>query len=168
RHQPRRRAHRVLLARRSACRPQTPGHHGRSERPDPFGQRPGSGSERAAAMNARSNRWSKRRGLSLLEVLIALTIFLLGMIAIGQLVIMAGDRAVEVKLESQATQLCQSKLAEIVSGAVPLSAQGEVPFDEAPDWQWSLEAEQANVSGLWQVKVRVSRQQPDGTKIECA
>jgi general secretion pathway protein I len=110
---------------------------------------------------------ANRFGLSLLEVLIALTIFLLGMVAIGRLVILAGDRALEVKLEGQATQLCQAKLAEVVAGVVPLSSQNGVAFDEDPTWQWSLDAEQDS-SGLWRVKVTVNRDQPGGSKIECA
>jgi len=36
---------------------------------------------------------SRRRGLSLLEVLVSLAIFLLGMIAIGRLITLAGDQA---------------------------------------------------------------------------
>jgi type II secretory pathway pseudopilin PulG len=103
----------------------------------------------------------------LLEVLLALTIFLLSMIAIGQLIILAGERAVEIELEGQATQLCQSKLAEVVSGAVPLSSQADVPFEEDPAWQWSVEAEQGNVAGLWRVVVEVTRTRPDGTKLGC-
>src|SRR5262249_49196476 len=108
-----------------------------------------------------------RSGLSLLEVLIALAIFMLGMIAIGRLMTMAGERALEVKLEGQATQLCQAKLAEIVSGAVPLSSQSDAPFDEDPDWHWSLDASQDGANGLWHLKVKVSRDQPGGSKIEC-
>ena len=111
---------------------------------------------------------ANRRGLSLLEVLIALTIFMMGMIAIGRLMTMAGERALAVKLEGQATQLCQAKLAEVVSGAVPLSAQSDMAFDEDPDWHWSLEANQDGANGLWHLKVKVSRDQPGGSKIECA
>jgi hypothetical protein len=105
--------------------------------------------------------------LSLLEVLVSLTIFLLGMIAIGRLINLAGDQALQVKLESQATQLCQAKLAEVQAGVVPLSSQGDMPFDDAPDWNWSLDAQQDSSTGLWQVKVKVSRQDTSGPKVEC-
>lgn len=109
-----------------------------------------------------------RAGLSLLEVLIALAIFLFSMVIIGRLIIMGGERALEVKLEGYATQLCQSKLAEVSSGAIPLSGQGEVPFEEDPNWVWSLEAEEADAPGLWRINIRVTRQQPAQPKFECA
>jgi len=110
----------------------------------------------------------RRAGLSLMEVLIALVIFLTSLIVIGRLIIMGGERALEVKLESYATRLCQSKLAEVSAGAIPLSGQGEVPFDEDPNWVWSLEAEEGDAPGLWRINIRVTRQQPAQPKIECA
>lgn len=103
-----------------------------------------------------------------MEVLIALVIFLTSLIVIGRLIIMGGERALEVKLESYATQLCQSKLAEVSSGAIPLSGQGEMPFEDDPNWVWSLEAEEADAPGLWRINIRVMRQQPAQPKIECA
>jgi prepilin-type N-terminal cleavage/methylation domain-containing protein len=109
----------------------------------------------------------RRRGLSLLEVLVSLVIFLLGMIAIGRLLDISGEQAFQIKLQSQATQLCQAKLAEVQAGVVPLSSQGDMPFDDAPDWNWSVDAQQDSSTGLWQVKVKVSRQDTTGPKVEC-
>jgi Tfp pilus assembly protein PilV len=104
-----------------------------------------------------SARPSSRPGLSLLEVLAALAIFLMSFIAIGRLVTVASDRALEVQMQSQATQLAQSKLNEVIGGALPLSSQsGEI--DEDPDWHWSIDATQGDVSGLWTVTVRVWRE----------
>ena len=45
---------------------------------------------------------SVRRGLSLLEVLVALAIFLLSFVAIGRLTSLASDRALDVEYQSQA------------------------------------------------------------------
>src|SRR5262245_30909307 len=74
-----------------------------------------------------------RRGLTLLEVIIALAIFLFSLVAIGRLVMFAGDRAMDI--QGREAQLCQAKLAELTSGVTPLtSAEGD--FDEAPDWHW--------------------------------
>ncbi len=106
-----------------------------------------------------------RRGLSLLEVLVALTIFLLSFVAIGRLVTLASDQAVDVQYQSQATRLAQSKLNEVIAGAVPLQgASGS--FDEDPDWQWSVDAEQnGGVTGLWNVTVTVTRASDSGDPI---
>jgi prepilin-type N-terminal cleavage/methylation domain-containing protein len=107
-----------------------------------------------------------RKGMSLLEVLIALTIFLMSMIVLGQLVIMAGESARNVQLLAQATQMCQSKLAEVTAGIVPLSSQGETPFDEDSDWNWSLDCTSDPIANLWDVTVHVSHALPDGSRLE--
>jgi hypothetical protein len=106
--------------------------------------------------------------MTLLEVLVALGIFLTALTAISRLVTIGGDHALEVQQQAQATQLCQAKLAEVISGIVPLSGQNDVPFDEDPNWLWSVDAEQGTITGLWKITVRVSRQRVDGSRIECA
>ncbi len=107
-----------------------------------------------------------RPGLSLLEVLTALAIFLVSLIALGQLLTISGERAYEVQQQSHAAQLCQSKLAEVVSGAVSLSSTS-ASFDEDSDWQWNLNAEQdSSITGLWRVQVKVSRDLADGSHYE--
>jgi type II secretion system protein I len=109
-----------------------------------------------------------RRGMTLLEVLVALGIFLISLVGIIKLVTLGGEHARLAQLNAQAAQLCQSKLAEVVAGVVPLSSQSEVPFDEDPDWLWSLDANQGDIAGLWKLTVRVTRQQSDGSHIECS
>ncbi len=119
-------------------------------------------------MTACCSRPPRRSGLSLLEVLIALAIFLISLIGLGQLITISGERSLDVQQQGYAAQLCQSKLAEVLSGVVPVSgSQSEVPFDDDPDWHWSLDAQQNSISGLWQIQVRVTRQRGDGKKIEC-
>jgi prepilin-type N-terminal cleavage/methylation domain-containing protein len=108
-----------------------------------------------------------RRGLSLLEVLVALIIFLLAFVALGHLVTVGGDLALETQQQVQAADLCQTKMAEVIAGAVPLTPQSAVPFEEDPAWQWSLDCEQNNFPGLWNVTVQVSRQQVRGTHVVC-
>src|SRR5438309_4553793 len=110
-------------------------------------------------------RW-KRPGFSLLEVLAALTIFLMSLIALSQLLSVTGDRVVKVQQLSRASQLSQSKLAEVVSGAISLSSQSG-DFDEDPDWHFQVEAEQDSaITGLWRIQVKVSRDLGDGTHFE--
>lgn len=99
---------------------------------------------------------TRRQGLSLLEVLVALAVFLTALGGLFTLLNYATRRAHEVQMRSQATRLCQSKLAEVLSGAIPLTGQDGAAFDEDPDYQWSLTAEQGSVSGLWNVSVKVS------------
>jgi hypothetical protein len=101
-----------------------------------------------------------------MEVLVALAVFLLSMVGLGTLVRMSGERAADVRQQSWAIQRCQSKLAEVIAGAVPLNSQSEVPFDEDPAWVWSLDVQDAGITGLMTVTVRVSRERPDRGRLE--
>ena len=93
-------------------------------------------------MTRRPSHAGRRPGLTLLEVLVALAIFLFAMVVMGGLITTAGDQALEVQYQSRAAQLCQSKLAEVNAGVVKLDSQSNVSFDEDSDWQWSLNCEQ--------------------------
>jgi len=108
-----------------------------------------------------------RPGLSLLEVLIALAVLLISLTGLGYLLTMAGNLAQQGQMRTEAAQLCQSKLAELAAGATPLSS-GEGAFEEAPQYQWSVSAEQGAAQGLWNVTVRVSRERPGGSRIQVA
>src|SRR5215472_12953225 len=102
-------------------------------------------------------RISPRGGFSLLEVLVAMAIFLFALVAISQLINLGADHAVEVHYQQRAIQICESKLAELRGGSVSLSSQSDVALDEDPDWTWSVDAEQSSLAGLWQVKVTAKR-----------
>lgn len=108
-----------------------------------------------------------RPGLSLIEVLVSLAIFLMSLAGLAYLLTIAGNHALEAQYRSEAAQLAQSKLAEVQAGAVPLQSGGG-SFDDEPDYHWSLEAQQGSVQGLWNVTVRVQRQRPDGSQVEVA
>lgn len=110
-------------------------------------------------------RKAPRSGLSLMEVLAALAIFLLSFVAIGGLITLASERALDVQHLTLATQMCQSKLNEVLCGAIPLQSQSGA-MEEDPDWNWSLEASQEeSITGLWNVQVRVSREFVGGREI---
>jgi prepilin-type N-terminal cleavage/methylation domain-containing protein len=105
-----------------------------------------------------------RRGVTLLEVMVSLTIFLFSIVAIAHLISVGAEQAVAVQEESRATQLCQSKLAEVVWGIEPLGSSGG-SFDET-DWSWSQESTQGDLTGLWNVKVTVRKEHSDGSAYE--
>jgi type II secretory pathway pseudopilin PulG len=122
----------------------------------------GSSATQPSALGTRHSR----RGLSLLEVLAALAVFLFSLIALGQLITLGGDRARDVQWLSRATLIAQTKMAEVVAGAVPLTGQPDTPAEDDPDWSWSVEAAADNTPGLYLVTVRVSRPQPNGERFE--
>jgi type II secretion system protein I len=99
-----------------------------------------------------------RAGLTLLEVMVALAIFLFAMVAIGRLVTFGTDRARDI--QGRAVQLCQSQLDKLASGIMPLQdASGEC--DEDSDWEYKIECQQNGIQALWNVKVTVTRKQSD-------
>jgi general secretion pathway protein I len=107
-----------------------------------------------------------RHGLSLLEILVALAIFLFSIVALHQALNLGTNSAIEMQQLVQAAQLAQSKMAELYVGAVPLQSQGDTPFDEDPDFTWSVDAQQNTVQNLWNVTVTVTRTRGDGSKTE--
>jgi len=109
--------------------------------------------------------------LTLLEVIVSMAIFLLGLGGIGPLIHIAQQRALHVQLEATALQKCQSKLSEVIAGAEALSGQSDMPFSDNPpdeNWLWAMDASQGanGVNNLWQVQVRVYRQMDNGDKVE--
>ena len=112
---------------------------------------------------------NSRPGLTLLEVIVALAIFLVALIGIGQLITMASDRAVETQQQGHAVQLCQTQLAKVAAGITPLQSQSDVPCEEDSEWNCTVNCEQdSSIQGLWRVQVQVSRQRADGTRIEAS
>ena len=107
-----------------------------------------------------------RPALSLMEVLVSLAIFLLSLAALTRLVTFAGERALEAQYRSQATLHCLSQLAEIEAGSIALGSQGEQPVGDDPDYEWSMDASQGQVAGLWNVTVTVTHKNPNGNPIK--
>jgi hypothetical protein len=88
------------------------------------------------------------------------------LVAIGRLVNLSSAMALDVQLRGEAMLKCQSKMAEIASGVQPLTSQSDVAFEEDPDWSWSADCNQGQVTNLWTVQVRVSKQRADGGRVE--
>jgi prepilin-type N-terminal cleavage/methylation domain-containing protein len=104
-----------------------------------------------------TTRRPARRGLSLLEVLLALAIMLLSLVAIGRLVDFGADRGLDARLHTQGARLVQAKMAEVEAGVVPVDSASGGQFDDNPDWSWSVEPTPQGTPNLYQVTVRVTR-----------
>lgn len=107
-----------------------------------------------------------RSALTLLEVIISLAIFLFSVTAIAHLLSLSGDRALEANFRTQAMLRCQSKLAEVVAGAQPLSSSGWSSFSDNPGWNWQLSCSQGDIANLWNVQVSVKKKRADGSFVE--
>ena len=107
-----------------------------------------------------------RHGLSLLEVLVALAIFLFSIVALHQALNIGTSNSIDMQQLQQASQLAQSKIAEVYAGVVPLTSTPDTPFDEDPDFTWSIDAQQSTLTNLWNVTLTVKRNRADGSKLE--
>jgi type II secretion system protein I len=102
-------------------------------------------------------RAPRRQGLSLIEVLLALAIFLMSLVVIARLVDMGTDREMEARFQNRGSRLAQAKLAEIESGASSLDAtEGQFDGDDSA-WSWTMSAEQQTAPSLYLVTVTVTR-----------
>ena len=110
-----------------------------------------------------------RAGLTLLEVVVAMAIFLISVIAILQLVLMGGERAMDVRLQTRTSMRCQSKLAEVMIGAQAMASTGYTDFSDGldKDLQWQLDVKEVpSVADLWLVTVSVKADLPTGKTVE--
>jgi type II secretion system protein I len=111
-----------------------------------------------------------RRGLTLLEVIVAMAIFLFSLAAIQQLVTMGSDRAMDIRQETRTSSRCQSKMAELIIGAAGLTASGDyTPFEDedGKDLFWKVDVAAAEDGvGLYLVKVFVKKDFQSGRTIE--
>jgi prepilin-type N-terminal cleavage/methylation domain-containing protein len=108
----------------------------------------------------------KRSGFSLMEVITALTIFLLSLVALSQLMNISSDMASDAQFLHEANQLAQKQMNGVVGGWVPLTSQSATSFDENPDWTWSIDCQADSTANLWHVTITVSRKRADGSSFE--
>lgn len=109
---------------------------------------------------------SRRHGITLLEVVIALAIFLMSLVAIMQLVSFGSERSTDVKMQSRASMLCQRELNKRIAGVEPLSGNSTTLAADDSAWQCDVEVSDADITGLKRVKVTVSRELEGGRVAE--
>ncbi len=107
-----------------------------------------------------------RKGLTLFEVVIALAIFLMSMAAIFQLIEYNTRSAFEVEQLTQASLHCQSKLAELASGAVPFESAGLTPLDDSAEWFCQVDVSEDVALGLHFVEVTVQHGDGDNPEVK--
>ena len=99
-----------------------------------------------------------RPGLSLLEVLVSLAIFLFSLVAIASLVDFGSERAKAAAMQTAGVRLAQSKLAEVEAGVISASTSDNGMFEDEPEWNYSVEPGAATVPNVYPVTVRVWRE----------
>ena len=98
-------------------------------------------------MMARMHK-NRNRGLSLLEVILALAILGVSMSAISQLFFLGARSASQATLRNEANILADTKMAELVSGILEPQSTGQSGIAEAPGWVYSVKIDDGNQPGL--------------------
>ncbi len=88
-----------------------------------------------------SKRIPIRCGLTLLEVMLAIAIFGLALVAIGELIRIGSVSAAAARDLTEAQRLCNNVMAEVSAGIIPPDATTESPVEGSEDWLYSIESE---------------------------
>lgn len=102
----------------------------------------------------------RRRGISLLEVILAIAILGGSLAVLGELIRIGTLGAASARDLSTAQILCETKLAEISAGIVTPDPVDSAQADETGEWLYSVASEQIDQQGLLAVTVTV-QQNPD-------
>jgi type II secretory pathway pseudopilin PulG len=82
---------------------------------------------------------ARRSGMSLLEVLAALAIFIFTSYSLTQMVDGASRAATRARRLAKAQLLAETKMDEIVAGALPLTSGGGVITEELEGWNYNVQ-----------------------------
>jgi len=107
-----------------------------------------------------------RGGFSLLEVLLAMAIFFGSAAVLSQLLLLGMRSARWGEGMTEATFRCESKIAQLASGAAPLVAREAVPFADDEDWNYSVEIAPTRIPSLVRVTLTVAHQNGEKRDVE--
>jgi type II secretion system protein I len=101
-----------------------------------------------------------RHGLSLIEVILALAILGVALTAIGELMRIGSRNAESARDLTTAQILCETKMAELVTGLIPATTTPPAPMVEigsGNDWLYAVESQPIGQQGLLSVRVIVQQ-----------
>ena len=81
-----------------------------------------------------------RRGLTLLEVMLAIAIFGLSLVAIGELIRIGSVSAAAARDLTEAQRLCNNVMAEVGSGITLPEATSDTPIEGSEGWLYTIES----------------------------
>ena len=102
--------------------------------------------------------------MTLLEVVVAMAVFLIALAGITQLIEYGTTSAFEASRIATAARLCHSKVAEVEAGVVSCSSSSSGTFDEETSWQWSVDIGDTVAPNTYTVTVKVWSEQ--GGRVE--
>jgi type II secretion system protein I len=94
-------------------------------------------------------------GFTLLEVLVALAIFVGSAAMLSRLLLLGIENAEYADWQAIAWSVAESHSAELDAGVLTIDDAGTYVDENFPDWQWTLEADATSIEGLYQVTIVV-------------
>lgn len=107
---------------------------------------------------------SRRPGLSLLEVILAFAILAGSLAVLGELIRQGARAAAESRDLTRGQLLCESKISEVAAGVAPADPVQRVPFENDPEWLYSIEVLETEQPGLLGIHVTVEPNLDDLTQ----
>jgi type II secretion system protein I len=105
-----------------------------------------------------------RSGFSLLEVLLATSILLGSAVVLGQLATIGRMHATAAHELVTAQLLCETRLNQLMLGALPLEEIEEEPVAEAPGWLYTVEILPTDEPELSSLRVTVAEEERGARK----
>ena len=119
----------------------------------------------AAIQTAKVRPKHLHSGLSLLEVVLALTILAVAAALLAQVTKQATDNGMMSQRLSTAQMLCESKMSEVLVGAIPLTSSGWTQITDSGrrgSWYYRIQTTTAERPNMIGVRLSVT-DQPDST-----
>lgn len=119
-------------------------------------------------VNSQTTSYRRHNAFTLMEVIIALGIMGMSMAAIGTLVQIGGQNALEARLLTTAQFLAESKLSEVKAGILSPTATGPLPFpttETMEPFQYTIRSQSIDSQGmLLAVEILVEYLPADGAR----
>lgn len=106
---------------------------------------------------------TKRRGFSLLEVVLAIAILAVAMAALGELLRTGMNNAGKARDLATAQLEAETTMSELMAGIMPFQSSTNVPCPNDPSWLYSVTVEPHAQPDLYMVTVTVYRDTLDPT-----
>lgn len=113
---------------------------------------------------ARPTSTSRRReGITLLEVLIALAIFLGAFTIISQIMRTGAQASNQGQQQNEIVLRARSLMNEVLAGSVELQSVQDSSFEDTDAYVWSMMVSDGPIPDLFVVEITVARRRQDGS-----
>jgi general secretion pathway protein I len=113
-------------------------------------------------LRIRSNDRNRREGITLLEVLIALAIFMGAFTIISQIMRTGAQASNQGQQQNEIVLRARSLMNEVLAGSVAMEPVDGASFDDTEAYAWSMTIGDGPIPDLFVVEITVSRRRPNG------